>query len=80
LSSDQDGIYSEVDRQLAEVRAACDGLATRAGLLFAASGIAAALLAPSIHADRRQDLLRSRGSTAVTSGGAGDAALPANSR
>ncbi len=39
-----DRLFMEVDRQLAEVRAAADGLATRAGLLISASALAAGLL------------------------------------
>jgi hypothetical protein len=40
-----DRLFSEVDRQLAEVRATADGVATRAGLLISGSTIAASLLA-----------------------------------
>jgi hypothetical protein len=39
---------AEIDRQLAEVRAACDGFATRAGLLIAATGIGASAFATRI--------------------------------
>lgn len=39
-----DRLFSEVDRQLGEVRAAADGVATRAGLLISAAAVAATLL------------------------------------
>jgi hypothetical protein len=44
----EDRIYAEIDRQLAEVRAACDGFATRAGLLIAATGIGASIFGARI--------------------------------
>ena len=37
---DDDHLNAKVYRQLGEVRAACDGLATRSGLLLAATAIA----------------------------------------
>jgi hypothetical protein len=43
-----DRLHAEVDRQLGEVRSACDGLATRAGLLITATGIGAAIVAARI--------------------------------
>jgi hypothetical protein len=49
LSADSDVIILEIDRQLADVRTAADGLAIRAGVLFAAAGAAAALFAPTVH-------------------------------
>lgn len=57
ISVHDDRLHAEVDRQLAEVRAACDGLATRAGLLIAAAGVVAAILAPRIVAGHHQVLL-----------------------
>jgi hypothetical protein len=45
LADHIDRLFSEVDRQLAEVRATADGVATRAGLLISGSAIAASLLA-----------------------------------
>lgn len=54
---DDDRLHAEVDRQLAEVRAACDGLATRSGLLVAAEAAVAALLAPRIDPARHEILL-----------------------
>jgi hypothetical protein len=44
LADHIDRLFSEVDRQLAEVRATADGVATRAGLLISGSAIAATLL------------------------------------
>jgi len=38
-------LHAELDRQLAEVRAACDGLATRSGLLIAGVAAVAAVFA-----------------------------------
>jgi hypothetical protein len=52
-----DRLHAEVDRQLAEVRAACDGLATRSGLLIAATGVGAAILAARISAGHHEVLL-----------------------
>jgi hypothetical protein len=49
VTADLTAILDEIDRQLLEVRAAADGLATKAGLLIAAAGVAAAVLAPAIH-------------------------------
>jgi len=43
-----DLLHAELDRQLTEVRAACDGVATRSGLLVAAISAAALLLGPRI--------------------------------
>jgi hypothetical protein len=44
LASLTDRLFSEVDRQLAEVRDFADGVATRAGLLVSASALTAGLL------------------------------------
>jgi hypothetical protein len=52
-----DRLHAEIDRQLAEVRAACDGLATRAGLLIAATGVGAAIIAARISAGHHEVLL-----------------------
>jgi hypothetical protein len=57
LPADDDLLYDELNRQLAEARATADGLATRSGLLLAADGIGGAILAPSIHAGQHQSLL-----------------------
>jgi hypothetical protein len=57
VAADNDLLFGEVDRQLAEVRATADGLATRSGLLLAADGVGAAVLAPAIHAGHHQSLL-----------------------
>jgi hypothetical protein len=46
---DDDRLHAELDRQLAEVRAACDGVATRSGLLVAAISVAGLLLGPRIN-------------------------------
>jgi hypothetical protein len=54
---DDDRLHAELDRQLAEVRAACDGLATRSGLLVAGEAAAVALLAPRINPAHHQALL-----------------------
>jgi hypothetical protein len=54
---DGDLLHAELDRQLSEVRAACDGLATRAGLLVAALAAVAAVFAPRIDPHRYQILL-----------------------
>jgi hypothetical protein len=54
---DDDRLHSELDRQLAEVRAACDGLATRSGLLVAAISAVALLLGPRVNPDRHLVLL-----------------------
>jgi hypothetical protein len=52
-----DRLHAEVDRQLAEVRAECDGLATRSGLLIAATGVGAAIMSSRISAGRHEVLL-----------------------
>jgi hypothetical protein len=54
---DDERLYAELDRQLAEVRTACDGLATRSGLLVAAIAAAAAVLAPRIDPAHHEILL-----------------------
>lgn len=54
---DDDRLHAELDRQLAEVRAACDGLATRSGLLVAATAAVAAVVAPRIDPARHEILL-----------------------
>jgi hypothetical protein len=54
---DDDRLHAELDRQLAEVRAACDGLATRSGLLVAATAAVAAVFAPRIDPHRHEILL-----------------------
>jgi len=50
-------LHAELDRQLAEVRTACDGLATRSGLLVAAIAAVAAVVAPRIDPSRHEILL-----------------------
>jgi hypothetical protein len=40
-----DRLFGELDRQLDDVRTACDGVATRAGLLLTLAGVAGAILA-----------------------------------
>ncbi len=55
--ADEDRLHAELDRQLAEVRAACDGLATRSGLLVAATAAVAAVMAPRIDPARHLILL-----------------------
>jgi hypothetical protein len=57
VTADLTAILDEIDRQLLDVRAAADGLATKAGLLFAAAGVAAAVLAPAVHPGHYQALL-----------------------
>lgn len=57
MSVHDDRLHAEVDRQLAEARAACDGLATRSGLLIAAAAAVTAILAPNIHAGHHEVLL-----------------------
>ena len=57
LVHDDDRLHAELDRQLAEVRAACDGIATRSGLLGAAIGAVAPLLGPRIDPKRHEILL-----------------------
>lgn len=54
---DDDRLHAELDRQLSEVRAACDGLATRSGLLLAAISAIALLLGPRIDPNRHFTLL-----------------------
>jgi hypothetical protein len=54
---DEERLHAELDRQLAEVRAACDGLATRSGLLVAATAAVAAVLAPRINPAHHEILL-----------------------
>jgi hypothetical protein len=54
---DDDRLHAELDRQLAEVRAACDGLATRSGLLVAAIAAVAAVFAPRINPAHHEILL-----------------------
>jgi hypothetical protein len=54
---DDDRLHAEVDRQLGEVRAACDGLATRSGLLIAGAAAVAAILAPRVQAGHHEVLL-----------------------
>lgn len=57
MPADADLLYAEVDRQLSEVRAAADGVATRSGLLVGAAGVAGAVFAPRIQAGHHQSLL-----------------------
>jgi hypothetical protein len=57
VSVHDDRLHAEVDRQLAETRAACDGLATRSGLLIAAVAAIAAILAPHIQVEHHETLL-----------------------
>jgi hypothetical protein len=52
-----DRLHAELDRQLAEVRAASDGVATRSGLLVAAISAAALLLGPRINPAHHKVLL-----------------------
>jgi hypothetical protein len=54
---DGDLLHAELDRQLSEVRAACDGLATRSGVLLAAIAAVAAVFAPRIDPARHEILL-----------------------
>jgi hypothetical protein len=54
---DIDRLHAELDRQLAEVRTACDGLATRSGLLVAAIAAVAAVFAPRIDPKHHWGLL-----------------------
>lgn len=56
-AEDIDRLHAELDRQLAEVRTACDGLATRSGLLIAAIAAVAAVFAPRIDPQHHWDLL-----------------------
>jgi hypothetical protein len=56
LTAHDDRLHDEIDRQLGEIRATCDGLATRAGLLITATGIGAAVVAARIEG-LRQGLL-----------------------
>lgn len=56
-AEDDDRLHAELDRQLAEVRTACDGLATRSGLLIAAIAAVAAVLAPRVDPSRHGTLL-----------------------
>jgi hypothetical protein len=44
-ATSKDRLFAEVERQLAEVRATADGLATRAGVLLTGTALAAGLLA-----------------------------------
>lgn len=57
MSVHDDRLHAEVDRQLGETRAACDGLATRSGLLIAAIAAIAAVFAPHIQAGHHETLL-----------------------
>jgi hypothetical protein len=41
----EDRLHAEVDRELDEIRSSCDGLATRSGLLIAATGVAVPIVA-----------------------------------
>lgn len=52
-----DRLYGEIDRQLAEVRAGCESLATRSGLLIAATGVGTAILAGHIDNGHHEVLL-----------------------
>lgn len=54
---DDDRLHAELDRQLAEVRTACDGLATRSGLLVATIAAVAAVFAPRINPAHHEILL-----------------------
>jgi len=56
-AEDDDRLHAELDRQLAEVRTACDGLATRSGLLVAGIAAVAAVFAPRIDPKQHWDLL-----------------------
>lgn len=48
LTVHDDRLHAEIDRQLGEVRSACDGIATRSGLLITVTGVGAALVAARI--------------------------------
>jgi hypothetical protein len=52
-----DRLHAEIDRQLAETRSACDGLATRSGLLIAATGVGAAVMASRVKPGQHEVLL-----------------------
>lgn len=56
-AEDIDRLHAELDRQLGEARTACDGLATRSGLLVAAIAAVAAVFAPRINPKQHWDLL-----------------------
>jgi hypothetical protein len=57
VSAHDDRLHAEADRQLAETRAAYDGLALRSGLLVAAGAAIAAILAPRVRAGHHEVLL-----------------------
>lgn len=48
MSVNDDRLHAEVDRQLSEIRAACDGIMVRSGLLISATGVGAAIVAARI--------------------------------
>jgi hypothetical protein len=48
LTVHDDRLHAEVDRQLGEITAACESLATRAGLLITATGVGATIIAARI--------------------------------
>jgi hypothetical protein len=75
VTADLTALLDEINRQLLDLRAAADGLATKAGILFAASGIAAAVLAPTAHPGHHQPLLIGALATLVASLIAGVIAL-----
>jgi hypothetical protein len=56
-AEDTDRLHAELDRQLAEVRTTCDGLATRSGLLVAAIAAVAAVFSPRIDPKHHEILL-----------------------
>lgn len=51
-ASKSDRLFAEVDRQLAEIRSAADGLATRAGIMMSATAVAAGVFSVSLTAQR----------------------------
>jgi len=57
VSAHQDRLLAETDRQLEELRAACDGLATRAGLLITVVGIGATIVVARIDKSTHRTLL-----------------------
>ena len=52
----EDRLHAEVDRELDEIRSSCDGLATRSGLLIAATGVAVPIVAARLTTVHKLDL------------------------
>jgi hypothetical protein len=65
VTSKADRLFAEVDRQLAEVRAAADGLMTRSAWLLTAATLAAGLLGARIQQGKDTNLEPSLWSLAV---------------